>query len=92
MPIGIHFAINDCTIGMIPAEFVYIGTQTITANGTAKGLFLVIYVSKNQVGINQWISPPTATHSNTYGIIFRIKAKESLLICFKNILNFNFTC
>lgn len=85
VPIGTHFAINDCTTGMTPAEFVYMGTQTRTAIGTAKGLLLVMYVSKNHVGINQWITPPTATHNKTYGIIFHIRAKELSLICFKNL-------
>ena len=92
VPIGTHFAINDCTTGITPAEFVYMGTQTMTAIGTAKGLLLVMYVSKNPVGINQWMAPPTATHNKTYGIIFHIKAKESSLICLRKLVNFTFIC
>ena len=42
VPIGTPFAINDCTTGITPAEFVYIGTPIITARGTAKGLFFVM--------------------------------------------------
>jgi hypothetical protein len=86
VPIGTPFAISDWTTGITPAELVYIGIPIITAKGTAKGLFLLIYVSKNQVGINQWMPAPTATHDKTYGMIFHIKAKESWLICFKSIV------
>jgi hypothetical protein len=92
VPIGTPFAISDWTTGITPAELVYIGIPMITAKGTAKGLFLVMYASKNQVGINPWITAQTATPSNTYGIIFHIKAKESLLICFRRTLNLTLTC
>lgn len=65
VPRGIHLAINDWTTGITPAELVYIGIPIITANGTAKGLPLVIYVSKNPVGINPWMSHHKATPINT---------------------------
>lgn len=51
VPRGIHFAMSACTIGMTLVAFAYIGIPKITANGTANGLFLVIYCSKNPVGI-----------------------------------------
>jgi len=52
VPSGIHFAIKAWTIGITLVAFAYIGIHTITAIGTAKGLLLVIYVSKNPVGTN----------------------------------------
>ena len=52
VPNGIHFAINAWTMGITLVAFAYIGIPTITAIGTANGLFLLIYCSKNPVGIN----------------------------------------
>ena len=65
VPNGIHFAINAWTIGITLVALAYIGIQIITAKGTANGLFLVIYTSKNPVGMKPCIAAPTATQSNT---------------------------
>jgi len=42
VPNGIHFAINAWTIGITLVALAYIGIPTITAIGTANGLFLVM--------------------------------------------------
>lgn len=50
VPNGTHLAINAWTIGITLVAFAYIGIPTKTAIGTANGLLLVTYASKNQVG------------------------------------------
>ena len=87
VPIGIHFKIRACIIGIMLVAFAYIGIPSITAIGTAKGLFFVIYFSKNQVGTNPCINHQRATHKSTYGIIFHIRTKLSLLTCFMNFFH-----
>ena len=49
---GIHFVIRAWIIGITLVALAYIGIQRITAIGTANGFDLVIYFSKNPVGIN----------------------------------------
>jgi hypothetical protein len=50
VPRGIHLAINACTMGITLVALAYMGIPTNTATGTAKGLDLVTYLSKNPVG------------------------------------------
>ena len=58
VPMGIPFCTNTWIIGKTPAALLYIGTPKITAIGTANGLFLLMYCSKNPVGINPCIMAP----------------------------------
>ena len=66
VPNGIPFSTNTCMMGKIPAVLLYMGTPIITAMGTANGLSLLMYASKNPVGINPCINPPTAIPINMY--------------------------
>lgn len=91
VPRGIHFTMSAWIIGITLVVFAYIGIPIITAIGTANGLLFVIYFSKNQVGMNQWMSHPIATHKRTYGMIFQIRAKLSLITSLMNFFQFIFS-
>ena len=74
---GIHLSIKDCITGIIDVAFAYIGIQSITDIGTAKGFSFVIYSWKNHSGTYQWIIAQTHTQANTYKIIFLVISKPS---------------
>ena len=61
VPIGIPLFTSTSIIGKMPAVLVYKGTPNITAIGTAKKLFLLMYCSKKFVGIKPCMNPPIAT-------------------------------
>lgn len=82
VPSGIHFAMSACTMGMTLVAFAYMGIQTSTAMGTANGLCLVMYFSKNPVGMYPWMTAPTPTHNSIYGMTFFVIDRASLVISF----------
>jgi hypothetical protein len=52
VPRGTHLAINACMMGMTLVALAYIGIQSITAIGTAKGVSSEMYCAKNPSGTN----------------------------------------
>lgn len=88
VPRGIHFAMRAWMIGRTLVALAYIGIPRMTAIGTAKGFDLVIYCSKNPVGMNPWMIHPMNTPIRIYGIIFQMSAKLSRLTTLKNVFHF----
>lgn len=52
VPRGTHFAMRACMMGIMLVALAYIGIQSTTAIGTAKGVFSEIYCAKNHSGTN----------------------------------------